>query len=56
MYQNGQIWIDMIESRNITVHAYDAKILNEEYFKITTIYLQQFIDFEHKMTHILSKS
>ena len=35
---NGQYWMDMIESRNRTVHTYMPEILSEEYSKIVTIY------------------
>lgn len=36
--KNGQIWMDMIESRNRTVHAYDAKLLEQEYRKVRDNY------------------
>lgn len=35
---DGQIWMDMIESRNQTVHTYDIEILNTEYSNIIEKY------------------
>ena len=49
MISDGETWMDMIETRNKTVHTYDDKILDEEYFKITTIFFPLLIDFEKKM-------
>ena len=34
----GQIWMNMIESRNKTVHIYEENILNDEFAKITNQY------------------
>lgn len=38
----GQIWMNMIESRNKTVHIYEENILNEELDKIINEYFSQF--------------
>lgn len=38
---NGQIWMNMIESRNRTVHTYQKKILIDEYNKIVNIYVTE---------------
>lgn len=35
---NGQTWMNMIESRNRTVHLYEESILNEELDKIVNQY------------------
>src|SRR5690625_4263000 len=35
---HGQIWMDMIESRNTTVHTYREEILEEEYEAIVSSY------------------
>ena len=49
----GQIWMDMIESRNETVHTYDHEILEDEYLKITTIYFSLMNEFYLKMKSLL---
>lgn len=53
LIQNGQIWMDMIESRNLTVHTYQLTILEEEFFKIITIYFPQFKEFQSKMNSLI---
>lgn len=45
----GQIWIDMIESRNKTVHTYLKEILEKEYNLIIHSYYPLFEAFHHKM-------
>ena len=52
---NGQIWMDMIESRNKTVHTYDEDILESEYFKITNKYYPLFAELLLKMKEISKK-
>lgn len=46
---NGQIWMDMIESRNRTVHAYDEKLLEQEYRKVRDSYADCFEQLLHEM-------
>lgn len=50
---NGQFWMDMIESRNRTVHTYMPEILSEEYSKIVTIYFPLLSQFQQKMSEHL---
>lgn len=38
LLEDGQLWMDMIESRNRTVHAYDESILLTEFTKIREHY------------------
>jgi len=38
LIEEGQVWMDMIESRNRTVHAYDEKVLGIEFKKIRQVY------------------
>ena len=47
---DGQICMDMIESRNRTVHTYDEQILQEEFTKVTQRYTPAFIEFERAMS------
>ncbi len=49
----GQVWMDMIESRNKTMHTYHEDILEVEYKKIATIYFPLFIEFDNKMKTLL---
>ena len=53
LIQNGQIWMDMIESRNLTVHTYQHTILEEEFLKIIKIYFPQFKEFQSKMNSLI---
>jgi nucleotidyltransferase substrate binding protein (TIGR01987 family) len=47
--ENGEVWMEMIESRNNFVHTYQESILEEEYEKIIKQYLPELISFERKM-------
>lgn len=46
---DAQVWMDMIHSRNRTVHTYDAKILEDEFRKVYYRYTPAFVEFERKM-------
>lgn len=46
---DGQIWMDMIESRNRTVHTYHAEVLEREYKQITERYYPLFELFRTKI-------
>src|SRR5690606_33650795 len=46
---NGQSWMDMIESRNKTLHTYKTEILEHEYAKIVNIYFPLCEEFYNKM-------
>ena len=50
---NGEVWMDMIESRNLTVHTYQHTILEEEFLKIIKIYFPQFKEFQSKMNSLI---
>ncbi len=47
--ENGEIWMQMIESRNITVHSYDDQILSSQYLKIVNHYYDTFEIFYKQM-------
>lgn len=53
LIEEGQVWMNMIESRNRTVHTCDEVILKEEYQKITTIYFSVIEVFYDKMKPLL---
>ena len=50
---DGEIWMEMIESRNNTVHTYESNILNNEYNRIVTLYYPAFEEFYLKMKSML---
>ena len=49
----GQVWMDMIESRNRTVHTYEARVLEEEFTKVQQLYAPAFTAFAAKMQEYL---
>lgn len=53
LISDGQIWMDMIESRNRTVHTYQQDILEKEYILIKTSYYKLLVDFKNKMEEFL---
>lgn len=53
LLEQGQIWMDMIESRNKTVHVYDETILESEFIKIEELYYPLFHKFHIKMKTLL---
>jgi nucleotidyltransferase substrate binding protein (TIGR01987 family) len=46
---DGQVWMDMIESRNRTVHTYDERVLEEEFAKVKHRYATAFAQFAQAM-------
>lgn len=52
LIQNGEVWLDMVESRNITIHTYDANILNREFNKVVQHYLPLFIQFQQRIEQL----
>lgn len=49
LVSNGDVWMDMIGSRNKTSHNYNEEIANEIYFKILNEYYPAFIEFRKNM-------
>lgn len=49
LISDGQLWMDMIASRNRTVHTYDANILENEFVKVKYSYATAFVEFAKKM-------
>lgn len=50
---NGQVWMDMIESRNKTVYTYLEEILINEYSKIIVHYFTALEEYHNKMAELL---
>ena len=46
---NGEVWMEMIKSRNLTSHTYNKNIANDIVEKTITQYLSEFNDFHQKM-------
>lgn len=55
LIQNGEIWMDMIGSRNKTSHTYDEETADEIYIKIMVNYHDQFVAFEQIMEQKLNE-
>lgn len=53
LLEDGQVWMDMIESRNKTVHTYHEDILQEEYQKVVGVYFRCFSAFYLKVSRLL---
>lgn len=45
LISNGGEWMNMLETRNLTVHTYDESILRTQFLKITDNYLPLFEEF-----------
>ncbi|WP_291778403.1 nucleotidyltransferase substrate binding protein [Cecembia sp.] len=52
LIENGEIWMDMIKSRNKTSHTYNEETADEIFIKIMNGYIHQFIKFRDKMEAI----
>ena len=46
---NGQVWMDMISSRNNSSHTYNEATANEIYVKILNEYYPEFLEFKKNM-------
>jgi nucleotidyltransferase substrate binding protein (TIGR01987 family) len=49
LVEDGQVWMNMIESRNRTVHTYDERILEQEFAKVKHDYTAALSAFFEKM-------
>jgi nucleotidyltransferase substrate binding protein (TIGR01987 family) len=49
LISNGQVWMDMINSRNQTTHTYNEATANEIYTKILKEYFPLFLEFKKTM-------
>ena len=53
LIDEGQVWMDMLESRNRTVHTYQESILEQEFQKVVGTYCLSFNQFHEKMKSLL---
>lgn len=49
LIENGELWMEMLKTRNLTSHTYNEDIADEIAHKIVAIYFPMFIAFYEKM-------
>lgn len=54
LFTNGEIWMDMIKSRNSSSHTYNEETADEIYTKIISLYYPAFVEFEKNMDALRS--
>lgn len=52
---DGEIWMDMIQSRNLTSHTYDEELADKVYNSIVEKYYPRFIEFTKQFTELMEK-
>ncbi|GIV26232.1 MAG: nucleotidyltransferase [Bacteroidia bacterium] len=50
---NGEVWMDMIRSRNQTSHTYNETTADSIFFKIINEYYPEFLMFKNKMERFI---
>ncbi|MCS6796682.1 MAG: nucleotidyltransferase substrate binding protein [Raineya sp.] len=50
---NGEIWMDMIQSRNKTSHTYNSETADDIFLKIIHEYYEEFLFFKNKMQEFI---
>ncbi|PKL59727.1 MAG: hypothetical protein CVV33_06335 [Methanomicrobiales archaeon HGW-Methanomicrobiales-4] len=56
LISDGETWMEMLESRNITAHSYDEKTADDILEKIVTKYYPALTALERKMNEIADVS
>ncbi len=56
LIEHGDIWMDMIKSRNLTTHTYDESTAAEIGSAVIHSYFAEFEDFQAKMTKLKEES
>ncbi len=46
---NGDVWMEMLKSRNLTSHTYNKNVADDIVKKITELYAPAFVEFDIKM-------
>ena len=49
---NGEVWMDMIKSRNKTSHTYNEETADDIFLKVVREYYQEFLLFSNKMKQL----
>ncbi|KGO92074.1 nucleotidyltransferase substrate binding protein [Flavobacterium subsaxonicum] len=55
LIDNGETWMDMIKSRNLTTHTYNEATAEDIFTKIVNDYFKLFTAFQSKMEHYRSR-
>jgi nucleotidyltransferase substrate binding protein (TIGR01987 family) len=53
LIEEGQIWMDMIDSRNESVHTYNVETADKIVHKIKEVYFTEIMNFNNKMKTFL---
>jgi nucleotidyltransferase substrate binding protein (TIGR01987 family) len=54
LISHGEVWMDMIASRNKTSHTYNEETADDIFFKIMNEYYSEFKQFKNKMDELSS--
>ena len=54
LISNGEVWMDMIKSRNKTSHIYNKETADDIFMKIVNHYHQEFYQFKNRMEALQS--
>ena len=54
LISNGEVWMDMIKSRNKTSHTYNQETADDLFMKIVNYYHQEFYQFKNRMEALQS--
>lgn len=49
LISNGEVWMDMIKSRNKTSHTYNEETADDIFMKVIYEYFEEFVNFRDKM-------
>ena len=55
LIQNGDVWMEMIQSRNITSHTYDEATADEIIGHVQQSYLGQFVELRERLMELSEK-
>jgi nucleotidyltransferase substrate binding protein (TIGR01987 family) len=55
LIENGNIWMDMIKSRNMSSHTYDESTIEEIIDLINKKYFDEFKNFENRMNKLVER-
>ena len=55
LISGGEIWMEMIASRNMTSHNYDGDIAEEVFSKILNVYYKSLVEFYNKISVFASE-
>ncbi len=56
LIEQGEVWMDMIKSRNLTTHTYNEETAREIASAILHVYFAEFADFHARMTKLKEES